>query len=132
MKRLLHMTAVLAVVALIVLCLPACQDKSLAGRSFYFSLDAEPRQLDPQVSTDRSSMTVAAALFEGLTRLDENGKAVPAAADWTISGDQTVYTFTLRESQWSNGDPVTADDFLFGHPAGGPALHPLHAGLPAL
>lgn len=114
MKRLLHITAVLAAVALIVLCLPACQGKSLAGRSFYFPLDAEPRQLDPQVSTDRSSMTVAAALFEGLTRLDENGKAVPAAADWTVSGDQTVYTFTLRESQWSNGDPVTADDFLFG------------------
>ena len=114
MQRFLRAVAVLTAVLLLVLCLPSCQDKTLAGRSFYFPLDAEPRQLDPQVSTDRSSMTVAAALFEGLTRLDENGKAVPAAAQWTVSEDRMTYTFTLRESQWSNGEPVTADDFLFG------------------
>lgn len=114
MQRFLRAVAVLTAALLLVLCLPSCQDKTLAGRSFYFPLDAEPRQLDPQVSTDRSSMTVAAALFEGLTRLDENGKAVPAAAQWTVSEDRMTYTFTLRESQWSNGEPVTADDFLFG------------------
>lgn len=65
MQRFLRAVAVLTAALLLVLCLPSCQDKTLAGRSFYFPLDAEPRQLDPQVSTDRSSMTVAAALFEG-------------------------------------------------------------------
>ena len=104
MQRFLRAVAVLTAALLLVLCLPSCQDKTLAGRSFYFPLDAEPRQLDPQVSTDRSSMTVAAALFEGLTRLDENGKAVPAAAQWTVSEDRMTYTFTLRNPSGATGN----------------------------
>ena len=51
------------------------------GKSFRFSLSAEPRQLDPQVAEDAASVAVVSALFEGLTRLDEKGKAVAAAAD---------------------------------------------------
>ena len=84
------------------------------GKSFRFSLSAEPRQLDPQVAEDAASVAVVSALFEGLTRLDEKGKAVAAAAEWTVSEDGLTYTFRLRPSKWSNGDPVTADDFVFG------------------
>lgn len=97
-----------------------------SGKGFRFPLEAEPQQLDPQVSTDASSVTVIAALFEGLTRLDEGGQAIPGAADWRVSDDGLIYTFTLRESYWSTmtrkgettgfEDPVlvTADDFVFG------------------
>ena len=104
----------------------ACRRDTPEGKSFRFLLDGDPRQLDPQVSTDRSSVTMAAALFEGLARLDENGEAVPAAADWTVSEDGLRYTFTLRDSCWSvqksksednlwkTPVPVTAQDFVFG------------------
>ena len=103
-----------------------CRKKTPEGKAFRFLLDSDPRQLDPQVSTDRSSVTMAAALFEGLARLDENGEAEPAAATWTVSEDRRTYTFTLRESSWSvqtsrsddnlwkSPTPVTAQDFVFG------------------
>lgn len=96
------------------LLLSGCHKDSLTDKAFRFRLPADPQQLDPQVSTDRSSMTVTAALFEGLTRLDDEGRAVAAAADWTVSADGLTYTFTLKESKWNNGEPVTAADFVFG------------------
>ncbi len=104
--------------------LGGCGDGS--GGSFRFPLDAEPRQLDPQVATDSASVTLIAALFEGLTRLDEAGRAVAGAADWTVSPDGLTYTFTLRESYWSTLSirgketpwdvpvAVSAYDFVFG------------------
>jgi oligopeptide transport system substrate-binding protein len=47
--------------------------------------------------------------------LDENDKVIPGVAkDWTVSDDQLTYTFNLREGmKWSNGEPVTANDFVF-------------------
>jgi oligopeptide transport system substrate-binding protein len=77
------------------------------------------------MAQDDASVTVLCALFEGLTRLDNDGKAIPAAADWTVSEDGLTYTFTLKESYWTvnaiDGETnpwdepirVTADDFLF-------------------
>ena len=79
-----------------------CRKKTPEGKAFRFLLDSDPRQLDPQVSTDRSSVTMAAALFEGLARLDENGEAEPAAATWTVSEDRRTYTFTLRGGVFCN------------------------------
>ncbi len=105
------------------------------GGGFRFPIAAEPTGLDPQMATDDSAVTVLCALFEGLTRLDPNGKAIPAAADWTVSEDGLTYTFTLRDSYWSvnsvKGEthpwddplPVTADDFLFAfHRLADPAI----------
>lgn len=96
------------------LLLGSCGKPDVSGKGFRFPLAAEPKQLDPQVSTDTASVTLAASLFEGLTRLDENGDAVPAAADWAVSDDGLTYTFTLRKSAWSDGTPVIASDFVFG------------------
>ncbi len=103
----------------------ACRGEE-EGDSFGFALPAEPKQIDPQTASDTASLTVIAAVFEGLTRVDDSGAVVPAAADWTVSADGCVYTFTLRESCWSTvtvrgaetgfEDPVmvTAYDFEFG------------------
>lgn len=99
---------------LFLLPLAGCKKDTPVGKNFRFPLSAEPRQIDPQVSTDAASVTMVAALFEGLARLDESGEAVPGAADWTVSDDGLTYTFTLRDSRWSDGTPVTAQDFLFG------------------
>ncbi|NJO86578.1 MAG: hypothetical protein HC821_00340, partial [Lewinella sp.] len=39
---------------------------------------------------------------------------IPGAAEsWEVSDDGRVYTFTLRDHSWSDGTPVTADDFVF-------------------
>ncbi|MGG1662843.1 peptide ABC transporter substrate-binding protein [Brevibacillus sp. NRS-1366] len=74
----------------------------------------EPTSLDPPIGFDQPSYDILNNLMEGLTRLDENQKIQPAAAsEWKISEDGKTYTFTLRDSKWSNGDPVTAHDFEY-------------------
>ncbi|MHB1126159.1 MAG: peptide ABC transporter substrate-binding protein [Bacillota bacterium] len=79
-----------------------------------YNLSTEPETLDPAASTGKPEATVQMALFEGLTRLDANNQPVAGMAEeWEISPDGLVYTFHLRDAQWSNGDPVTADDFVF-------------------
>ena len=114
-----------ALMACLLLCgLTACGDDG-TGQGFRFPLEAEPAGLDPQMAKDTASITVISTLFEGLTRLDEAGNAVPGAAQWTVSEDGLTYTFTLfesywcinsgkdEESPWAQPTPVTADDFLF-------------------
>jgi len=77
---------------------------------------AEPRDLDPQVITAYTDMNIVAAIFEGLTVLDEKtALPLPGTADrWEISADGTVYTFHIRaDAKWSDGTPVTAQDFAY-------------------
>ncbi len=77
---------------------------------------AEPRTLDPHIVDSATDSYILAALFEGLTVLDEpTSRPLPGVADrWDISPDGLVYTFHLRpEARWSNGDPVTAHDFAY-------------------
>ncbi|WP_254636327.1 ABC transporter substrate-binding protein, partial [Bacillus sp. GbtcB15] len=54
-------------------------------------------------------------VMEGLYRLDPNQEVVEGMAegDPEVSEDGTVYTFKLRDAKWSNGDPVTANDFVY-------------------
>ena len=75
----------------------------------------EPETLDPQIARSDSSGAILRDLFEGLTRLSPDGKVVAgAAANWDVSGDGRIYTFHLRpEARWSNGDPLTAQDYVF-------------------
>ena len=78
-------------------------------------VEIEVESLDPQEATDGTSFEVMANYTDGLTQMDADGAAVPAIAEkWDISDDGTVYTFHLREdAKWSNGTPVTANDFVF-------------------
>ncbi|HCQ89998.1 MAG TPA: peptide ABC transporter substrate-binding protein, partial [Clostridium sp.] len=82
-------------------------------------LRAEPRSLDPSKSTDGYSSEVLTNVMESLTRLqaDENGqgKIVPGAAEsWKQSDDGLTWTFKLRDMKWSDGQPVTAEQFVYG------------------
>lgn len=76
---------------------------------------AEPEVLDPALITAQASGRLAYALFEGLTSFDAKAIPQPGVAErWEISPDGLVYTFHLRRnSAWSNGDPVTAEDFAY-------------------
>ncbi|MDO4499959.1 MAG: peptide ABC transporter substrate-binding protein [Erysipelotrichaceae bacterium] len=76
---------------------------------------ADIMSMDPQYATDGQSFSAQNLCFAGLYQLDKDGKPVPDMAESVdVSEDGTVYTFHLRESYWSNGDKVTADDFVFG------------------
>ncbi|MEO7599199.1 MAG: peptide ABC transporter substrate-binding protein [Opitutus sp.] len=84
----------------------------------------EPGDLDPATATLPDEFFIIRALSEGLVnpapnRSDENANAsvLPGAADrWTVSADGLTYTFHLRENgRWSNGEPVTANDFLLSY-----------------
>ncbi|MGF9698792.1 peptide ABC transporter substrate-binding protein [Paenibacillus sp. MABNR03] len=78
------------------------------------NLTAEPPTLDPAQAKDSQTNTVLKFLYEGLVRIDENGKEAPGVAnDWKISEDGLKYVFNLNpDAKWSNGDPITAEDFV--------------------
>ena len=86
-----------------------------AGGTLNVMLETEVQSLDPQVATDGTSFEVIADYTDGLMQMDTDGAAVPAIAEtYDISEDGKTYTFHLRDAKWSNGDAVTAADFVFG------------------
>ena len=77
---------------------------------------SEPGSLDPALAQGTHESWCLDHLFEGLMSYDENGEIVGGAAeeDVEVSDDQLTYTFTIKDGlKWSNGDPVTAEDFAF-------------------
>ena len=76
---------------------------------------SEPGSLDPALAQGTHESWVLENVFEGLMTFDEKGELVNGMAkDYKISGDGLIYTFTIRDdAKWSNGDPVTAEDFEF-------------------
>ena len=79
------------------------------------NIKTEPPSLHPGTSTDTTSSAVLDQVFEGLTRVNQDGEVEEGMAEsWDISDDELTYTFHLREdATWTNGDPVTANDFEY-------------------
>src|ERR1700683_2900656 len=75
---------------------------------------AEPQTLDPVILTGEREWRIVQALFEVLTPRNAKGEVIPGMAQsWSLSPDGRTYTFTIRpDAKWSNGDPVTAYDFV--------------------
>lgn len=74
----------------------------------------EPQTLDPRKVRSLNDVNILKIFMEGLTRIDKNGSPTLAMAEKVhISDDLKTYTFTLRKTQWSNGDPVKAQDFEY-------------------
>ncbi|MGF9910538.1 peptide ABC transporter substrate-binding protein [Brevibacillus porteri] len=80
-----------------------------------WSINSEPPSMDPGIAVDADSFDMIYAAFEGLTSYDLNGQLVNATAEsFTNSPDYMNYTFKIRkDAKWSNGDPVTAHDFVY-------------------
>ncbi|CNI03073.1 putative periplasmic murein peptide-binding protein [Yersinia thracica] len=74
----------------------------------------EPASLDPMKAVGLIEAQVARDLFEGLVNQDAHGQIIPGVAtNWKTADNQT-YIFTLRkDAKWSNGQPVTAQDFVY-------------------
>lgn len=112
MKRIL---LCLCCIFCIVSSLPACSSDYQEGMAFTYLLPQNIDTLDPQIAARSSSYLVISSIFQGLCKIDSKGNVKPGAArKWEANDAFTEFTFHLyRDSQWSNGDPVTADDFLF-------------------
>ena len=97
---------------------PSNVEKAIDEKILHFGLGSEPQYLDPHLANSVSAHNVIIALIEGLVSEDPKTlKPVPGVAEkWDISEDGLVYTFHLRKSaKWSNGDPVTAHDFVYSY-----------------
>jgi oligopeptide transport system substrate-binding protein len=82
----------------------------------HFGNSAEPQELDPHIVTGIPENRIITALLEGLVAKDpQTLEAVPAVAEsWELSADGKTYIFHLRDNaRWSNGDPLTAEDFIW-------------------
>ncbi len=89
-------------------------DASQYGELLSRGISANPDTLDPHKSSAQWENIVIGDMFEGLYVQDAAGRPVLGMAERVeIDDSQTVYTFTLREATWSDGVPVTADDFVF-------------------
>jgi oligopeptide transport system substrate-binding protein len=74
----------------------------------------EPASMDPMKAVGLPEIQVMRDLFEGLTNQDAHGKTVPGVAQSWNSSDNKTWVFTLRkDARWSNGEPVTAQDFVY-------------------
>jgi len=103
--------------------LVACQPKTAqrgpcpAGqRCLEFGNSVDPTTLDPQKATAVNEATIIRELFDGMFTDGPNGAPVPGVAErWETSPDGLVWTFHMRREFWSDGEPVTARDFVFAY-----------------
>lgn len=90
------------------------ESKKTACKLIRLNLNDEPQSLDPRKARQLNSQILVRMLFEGLTRVNKNSKPeLGLASAIEISPDLKTYTFHLRPSSWTNGDPVTAEDFVY-------------------
>ncbi len=80
------------------------------------NISSDPATYDPSLCADVPSHQVLSHLFEPLVRMDAQGRPIAGAAEsWEHDDTYKIWTFHLRPNgKWSNGDAVTADDFVFG------------------
>ena len=104
-------TALCLLVIMMVCCfgLAGAEDRYLG-----VMLSTNVMSLDTNLATDGESFEVIADCIDGLMQMDADGAAIPAMAEsYELSEDGKTYTFHLRDAKWQNGDPVTANDFVF-------------------
>jgi len=98
-------------------CQPAKEEKTATAaqaRALRINILDEPQTLDPRRARDLTSLTITRMLFDGLSRVNKEDKVELAIAEKVaVSKDLKTYTFYLREAFWTNGERVTANDFVY-------------------
>ena len=104
----------LAAAALLAACGSSSSSSSSKPQKLAWTEAAELTTMDPSKATDRYDADQFNNVMEGLIRLSNNAKATPGmATSWKESKDGKTWTFNLRKgAKWSNGDEVTANDFV--------------------
>jgi len=87
----------------------------LDGQVLRYISGSEPESLDPPMSSGQPEARIMMAIFEGLTEYDpKTAQPIPALAEsWEPNDDNSVFTFHLRDARWSDGSPITAEDFVY-------------------
>ncbi|MGH6957665.1 MAG: peptide ABC transporter substrate-binding protein, partial [Caulobacteraceae bacterium] len=114
---------VLSAIVFFGLSLTACQPQRPARapcpageRCLEYGNGADPTSLDPQMATAMNEAAILRELFEGMFTDAPNGSPTPGVAkSWSVSSDGLIWTFRLRPERWSDGAPLTAQDFVFAY-----------------
>lgn len=90
---------------------------ALAEMVYHRGNTSEPETLDQHLTSTIYERNILVDLYEGLVTHSADGEPIPGAAEsWEVSDDGLVYTFKIRDdATWSNGDDLTADDFVFSY-----------------
>lgn len=118
--RIRFLIALLLTVSFLVFCgnKTSRVEEGITTQTLHIANQTEPQDLDPHIVTGVPEFHILEALFEGLVIAEPKAlEPVPGVASrWDISEDGLTYTFHLRpDARWSNGDQVTAGDFLFSY-----------------
>ncbi len=94
---------------------PVADTSKVSGKVLNVMINNIIESVDPQIAMDGTSFEIIADITDGLKQMAPDGSVANAIAkSETISDDGLTYTFELRDdAYWSNGDPVTAHDFVF-------------------
>lgn len=92
---------------------PAADAPLAATQEITINNGAEPESLDPHKVSGVPESNILRQMIVGLTSTDNEGNTIPGMATEWSSPDNKVWTFKLRDAKWSNGDPVTAHDFVY-------------------
>jgi oligopeptide transport system substrate-binding protein len=114
MKRL---TPLIALLSSLFFLLGCGGNKADSSNILILGNGSEPRGLDPHIVTGVTENNIITALIEGLIAYHPTDDSTPypgVAERWEANEDNSVWTFFFRDNaSWSNGDPVTAQDFVF-------------------
>jgi len=114
MRKTLSLVLISAFLVLVLFGTISCTGSKGGSQEVTYNLGTEPAAIDPAITTGIPEANIELAVFDGLTRIDNKNVPQPAiAASWTISTDLKKYVFTLRDAVWTDGTPVTADDFEY-------------------
>lgn len=92
---------------------PAAEPSADHPEALVWNMGNEPKTWDPTLSSETLSEYITISMFEGLTRQSADGIEPGVAESWDVSDDGLTYTFHLRKSNWSDGTPLTANDFEY-------------------
>jgi oligopeptide transport system substrate-binding protein len=96
------------------LALAACGQSASTGDAFRRGIGDDPDSIDPQQAEGTWANDVIGDMFIGLFTEDAASKPIPGVAEsWVVSEDQLTWTFKLKQTVWSDGQPLTAHDFVF-------------------
>lgn len=93
-----------------------CQKKEsgISGQTISVTIGSEPKTIDPTLNNAVDGATIIIHTFEGLTKLDKEGKVIPGIAkSWKMEDEGKKFVFKLRDAVWSDGQPVKAQDFVY-------------------
>ncbi|MCD8818201.1 peptide ABC transporter substrate-binding protein [Mammaliicoccus sciuri] len=110
------LTMMLAAVLVLSACSSGGGSKGKSDETLDLQINGDIPTMDSAMATDGLSFDMFFQTMEGLYTLDKDDKAIPAVAkgDPKITNDGKKWTIKLRDdAKWSNGDPVTAHDFVF-------------------